>query len=190
MITPLDIQNKEFKRSFRGYKETEVDQFLDEIIKDYEKVYKDNIELKDKIVSLNDQIDQFTNLEETLKETLVVAQSTANEVIGTAKEKAEVIIEDAEMESKKLIDNASSDVREIRKEYENLIKEMFIFKTRYKSFIEAQLVTLDEFYSKMDNDDINITNNESLEEYIGESKEEALDSQDIEIEEDIDDLGA
>ena len=58
MITPLDIQNKEFKKSFRGYKESEVDQFLDEIIEDYEKLYKENIELKDKILILTDQIKQ------------------------------------------------------------------------------------------------------------------------------------
>ena len=80
MITPLDIQNKEFKKSFRGYKESEVDQFLDEIIEDYEKLYKENIELKDKILILTEQIKQYNNLEETLKDTLIVAQSTADEV--------------------------------------------------------------------------------------------------------------
>ena len=59
MITPLDIQNKEFKKVMRGYKESEVDEFLDKVIVDYEKLYKENIELKDKIALLNEQIDQI-----------------------------------------------------------------------------------------------------------------------------------
>ena len=56
MITPLDIQNKEFKKTIRGHKESEVDQFLDDIIKDHENLYKENLELKDKIVVLSEQI--------------------------------------------------------------------------------------------------------------------------------------
>lgn len=191
MITPLDIQNKEFKRSFfRGYKESEVDQFLDEIIDDYENLYKENIELKDKILILNEQIKQYNNLEKVLKDTLVVAQSTADEVTGAARQKAEAIIEDAEVKSKKLIDAANDDVRNIRKEYEYLKKEIFIFKTRYKSFIEAQLITLDEFYSKIEENDINIGNQKSMEDYIFESDEENIESEGIKMEEEIDDLGA
>ena len=87
MITPLDIQNKQFKRAFRGYKEGEVDEFLDEIIIDYEKIYKENIELKDKILMLSEQIKYYKNLEETLKDTLVVAQNTADEVTLAARQK-------------------------------------------------------------------------------------------------------
>ncbi|MBZ2173943.1 DivIVA domain-containing protein [Schnuerera sp. xch1] len=180
MITPLDIQNKEFKRAFRGFKESEVDEFLDEIINDYEKVYKENIELKDKILLLNEQIEKYNNLEDTLKETLIVAQSTADEVIGSAKEKADLIVEDANLQYKKLIEEANNEVREVQKEYERLVKEMFIFKTRYRSFIEAQLETLDEFYSKIEDSDVSIDT---------ESNNE-LELQDNEIEEDIDDLGA
>lgn len=61
MITPLDIQNKEFKKTIRGYKESEVDQFLDDIIKDHENLYKENLELKDKIVVLSEQIKNMMN---------------------------------------------------------------------------------------------------------------------------------
>ena len=190
MITPLDIQNKEFKKSFRGYKESEVDQFLDDIIVDYESLYKENLELKDKILVLSEQIKQYNNLEETLKDTLIVAQSTADEVTSSARYKAQLIVEDAEVTAKKLIDAADDEVRNIRKEYEYLKKEIFIFKTRYQSFIEAQLITLDEFYSKIEDHDINIGSHEGTEDYIEESGELDLESQDIKIEESIDDLGA
>lgn len=150
MITPLDIQNKEFKRAFRGYNVKAVDMFLDEIIDDYEKFYKENIELKDKISMLSDQISHYKAMEETLKSTLIVAQTTSEDVVLTARQKSDGIIEDAEITAKKMIDQAREDVRNIKQEYEYLKKEIFVFKTRYKSFIEAQLLSLDDFYREVE----------------------------------------
>lgn len=146
MITPLDIQNKEFKRTLRGYEPKEVDIFLDDINSDYEKLYRENIELKDKIGMLTDQIRQYNNLEETLKSTLVLAQSTADDVTGSARKKAELIVEDAELRAQNLIREAMEEVRNINVEYESLSKEMFLFKAKYKSFIQAQLISIEEFY--------------------------------------------
>jgi len=194
MITPLDIQNKEFRRSIRGYNEAEVDEFLDEVMKDFEKLYKENMELKDKILVLNEQIDRYNSLEHTLKETLIVAQSTADEVISAAKEKAKTIVEKPNIEAKRLIDEANEEVYRIKKAYENLLREMFLFKTRYKSFIEAQLTALDEFYSEIENNTKRIDNEDNDNVYIDKKKEPVLSSEDLrneEIEEDdVDQLGA
>lgn len=151
MITPLDIQNKEFKKALMGYNTREVDSYLDAINDDYEKLYKENIELKDKIGILTDQIRQYNNLEETLKSTLVIAQSTADDVTSAARKKAELIIEDAEMQAKNRTNDAINEVRNIMKEYDSLKKEIFIFKTRYESFIKAQLISLEEFYKDYEN---------------------------------------
>lgn len=150
MITPLDIQNKEFKKSFIGYNAKSVDEFLDEIVEDYERIYKENIELKDKVVILTDQIRQFNTLQETLKDTLVVAQTTADEVTTAARSKANLIVEEAELNGKVILDNVKEDVRKINLEYDQLKKELFMFKTRYRSFIQSQLLTVDEFYKEMD----------------------------------------
>lgn len=167
MITPLDIQNKEFKRSLRGYNAKTVDMFLDEIIDDYEKFYKENIELKDKISMLSDQISHYKAMEETLKSTLLVAQTTSEDVVLAARQKSESIIEDAEITAKKMIDQAREDVRNIKHEYEYLKKEIFVFKTRYKSFIEAQLMSLEDFYSEVEEvrkEGIKASENEEVEE--------------------------
>ncbi len=139
MITPLDIQNKEFKKVMRGYKESEVDEFLDTVIVDYEKLYKENIELKDKIAMLNEQIDRYSNLEKTLNNTLIVAQNTAEEVGANAQKKAELIINEAEARALKMIEDANSEVYKIKKEYEETKKQLHIFKTRFKTLLEAQL---------------------------------------------------
>lgn len=147
MITPLDIQNKDFKRTLIGYKTGDVDSYLDAINNNYEKLYKENVEFKDKIGMLTDQIRQYNNLEETLKGTLVIAQSTADEVTTSARQKAQLIIEDAEMEAKNRINDARLEVKEIKEEYDRLSKEIFVFKTRYESFMEVQLMSLREFYN-------------------------------------------
>lgn len=156
MITPLDIQNKEFKKSFRGYNAKSVDEFLDEIVEDYERIYKENIELKDKVTILTDQIRQFNTLQDTLKNTLIIAQTTADEVTTSARSKANLIVEEAELNGKVILDNVKDDVRRINNEYDQLKKELFMFKTRYRSFIQSQLLTVDEFYKEIGGDDLAI----------------------------------
>lgn len=169
MITPLDIQNKEFKKTMMGYKTRDVDGYLDFINTDYEKLYRENVELKDKIGVLSDQIRQFNNLEETLKNTLVLAQSTADEVTKSARQKANLIVEEADMKSKNKINAALDEVKHIKIEYEQLKKEMLIFKSRYESFIKSQLNTLEDFYDNFEErdnkiDNLNIEPKEELEE--------------------------
>lgn len=139
MITPLEIQNKEFKKSIRGYRENEVDEFLDLIMIDYEKIYKENIELKDKITLLNEQISKYRNLEKTLNDTLVVAQSTAEEVKSNAHRKAELIIQQSEIDAQQIIDAANKKVMEIKREYEEIKKQVHIFQIKFRTLLESQL---------------------------------------------------
>lgn len=188
MLTPLDIQNKEFKRGFRGYDIKSVDIFLDEVIEDYEKVYKENVELKDKVNLFSDQIRQYNTLEETLKNTLVIAQTTAEEVISSARVKSQNITDEAEINGDKIIQLANERVRDIKMEYEHLRKEMFSFKTRYQTFIEAQLLSLDRFHK--DIEESSKTNSELNKEDV-ETREE-LSEAELEYlhEKDLDNLGA
>ena len=186
MITPLDIQSKEFKKTLSGYKSKDVDEFLDNINDDYERLYRENIELKDKIGILTDQIRQYNNLEETLKSTLVMAQSTADDVTSSARKKAELIIEDAEIHAKNLINDAQDHVKEINREYDYLKKEMFIFKTRYQSFIQAQLISLEEFYRDYEDKEIEmLIETEEIEQ--NNIEESNIEENSVE---DIDNLGA
>lgn len=189
MITPLEIENKEFKRTFRGYNIKSVDIFLDEIIDDYEKTYKENIELKDKVNMLADQIRQYNTLEETLKSTLIVAQTTADEVTTSARKKAELIIEDAEANGREIKYRAKEDVRKIKDEYEGLKKEIYIFKSRYRSFIQAQLLSLEDFYEEVDKSEkeSNFYNDNDIED---DNKELNNEKDQVEKSIEINDLGA
>lgn len=142
MLTPLDIHNKEFKRSFRGYSEDEVDEFLDRVVKDYEQLYRENLDLKETIDRLNSKLDHFQHMENTLHNTLVIAQETAEEVKLNAKKETELMIKEAEVRSQRLIDEAMSKVRRMTGEYEELLKQAQIYRTRMRTLVQAQLEML------------------------------------------------
>jgi len=80
-LTPLDIHNKEFNKGFRGYDEDEVNEFLDQVIKDYEIIIREKKELEEKMSELNSRLGHFTNIEETLNKSIVIAQEAGEELI-------------------------------------------------------------------------------------------------------------
>lgn len=138
-LTPLDIHNKEFSRGFRGYDEDEVNEFLDQIIKDYELLIREKKELDEKLSSSNERLGHFTNIEETLHKSIIVAQEAAEEVKGNAQKEAKLIIREAEKNADRIVNEALSKARKIAMEIEELKKQSKVFRTRFKMLIEAQL---------------------------------------------------
>jgi len=138
-LTPMDIHNKEFARKFRGYQEDEVDEFLDAIVDEFEKLHKENIDLKDKVHALEDQVNQYKTMEQALKDTLVTAQKTADEVTALAQQKAGMIQKDAEEQAHHVVESANDQVIEIRKEYQEAQKQMKLFQSKYRSLLETQI---------------------------------------------------
>jgi cell division initiation protein len=143
-LTPMDIHNKEFNRSFRGYKEDEVDQFLDNIVDDFEKLYKDNIELRDRLNGLVEQLNQFRTMEKALKETLVTAQKTADEVIAVAQKKSELIIQEAEEKARQIRGDAEKAVIEANREQFEIKQQVKILKSKIRSLLEAQIEQIEQ----------------------------------------------
>jgi cell division initiation protein len=144
MLTPMEIHNREFKKVMRGYKEEEVDEFLDKVVTDFEKLYRENGELKDKLSVINEKVDSFSLMERTLQNTLVVAQTTAEDVVLNARKKSEIIIKEAEEQAKRIVEEANSSVTDIHREYENLKKDSQVFKTRFRTLLESELESLNE----------------------------------------------
>jgi len=142
MITPLDIEKKEFSKGVRGYKEREVEDFLNEILTDFETLYKENTRLKEEIQRAKEDTEKYQNIEETLKNTLVVAQSTADEVKRNANNEANLILEKAENEAKMMIEKAKREKEKIENQHEEAKKQMNIFKVRCKTLLESQLSTI------------------------------------------------
>ncbi|MFD1705814.1 DivIVA domain-containing protein [Siminovitchia sediminis] len=138
-LTPVDIHNKEFSKGFRGYDEDEVNEFLDQVIKDYELVLREKRELEDKIASMNERLGHFSTIEETLNKSIVVAQEAAEEVKGNAMKEAKLIIREAEKNADRIVNESLSKARKIALEIEELKKQAKVFRTRFRMLIEAQL---------------------------------------------------
>lgn len=138
-LTPLDIHNKEFSRGMRGYDQDEVNEFLDQVMKDFELVIREKKELKREVELLEDKLTHFSNIEETLNKSILVAQQTADEVKGNATKESKLIVREAEKNADRIINEALEKARRIEIEVEELKKQGKVFRTRLKMLIEAQL---------------------------------------------------
>ncbi|KQX64711.1 MULTISPECIES: DivIVA domain-containing protein [unclassified Paenibacillus] len=141
-LTPLDIHNKEFSRSFRGYDEDQVNEFLDQVIKDYEALIRENKDLQNQTVTLQERLDHFTNIEESLSKTIIVAQEAADEVRSNAKKEAQLILKEAEKNADRIINESLTRSRKVALEIEELKKQASIYRTRFRTLLEAQLELL------------------------------------------------
>lgn len=143
MITPLDIHNKVFGSSFvGGYNKEEVDMFLDKLSEEYERIYKENIESKDKISVLNDGISHYKSMEETLQNTLIVAQNTAEDIKKNAYSKSDNIIKEAEMRASKIINDASDESSKVKKDIDDLKRNYSLLRSKIEGIINSHLELL------------------------------------------------
>ena len=150
MITPIEIENKEFKKGIRGYNQDEVDEFLDIVKEDFEQLYRENLELKEKVRLFEAQIDKYEGIEETLKATLITAQSAAEDTCSAANKKAKIIVEEADLKARQIIEQANNRVIEVRKEHDCLVKEFKIFRNKFKSLLEDEIRSIDEIFYNVD----------------------------------------
>lgn len=140
MITPLDIENKKFaKQMVNGYSVNEVDDFLDEVTASYEKLYKENAELKANAEELHNDVGQYKSIETTLQSTLVMAQKTADEIQLVAKQQAEQIIREAESKAKQSVDELNLQITVKQKELEDIKRQFDVYKAKMESLLISQL---------------------------------------------------
>lgn len=138
-LSPIDIHNKEFSRSFRGYNEDEVDDFLERIIQDYEGVIRQNKQYEEELERLNERLTHYSNLEESLSKSIVVAQETAEEVKGNARKESQLIIRESEKNADRIVSEALNKARKISIEMEEMQKQAAVFRARFRSLVHSQL---------------------------------------------------
>ena len=143
MYTPLDIENKKFsKQMMNGYSVEEVDDFLDELTVDYEKIYKQSTESNTKIESLMQELEKYKNIESTLQNTLIMAQSTADEIKKVAKQEADQLIREAQGKAKEATMEIEKDIAIKTKELDDLQKQFDVYKAKMESLLISQLELL------------------------------------------------
>ena len=145
MLTPLEIENMNFsKQVVNGYNTEEVDDFLDELLKDYELLYKENKELKDKASSLNDGITHYKSIEDTLQNTLMLAQNTADGLKAAAQKEAESIVASANQKVSEALSGINQKIAIKEMEYTELVNKHNVYKAKMESLINSQLELLKE----------------------------------------------
>ncbi len=143
MLSPFDIANKEFRGAFRGYNQTEVDEFLEEVVRAYEQALAERDELREKLDGINQRLEYYRTLEETLNQTLLVAQGTAEEVKNSARKEADLIVKEAQHQAEKLLADGQAGRQRLENSYQELRKDMQLFKAQLKSLLQTQMELLD-----------------------------------------------
>ena len=138
-LSPLDIHNKEFSNKWRGYDEDEVNEFLEQVLKDYENVLEENKSLKADLTQTQAQISHFNSIEETLQKSILTAQEAAEDVRRNAMKESKLIVKEAEKNADRIVNEALSRAQQISLEIEDLKKQSKVFRNRFKMLIEAQL---------------------------------------------------
>ena len=143
-LTAMDINNKEFKRGLRGYSVEEVDEFLDQVVENYEELYKENSRLKESLSRVNEKLEHYEKLEATIQNTLLLAQNAADQAKESSEKQAELIIGNANETAQRILDKAHGDVISINDEYEKVKEEFIKFRAKFRGFMNTQLQTIDE----------------------------------------------
>lgn len=143
-LTAMDINNKEFKKSMRGYNADEVDEFLEKVVEDYEAIYKENSTFKEKTLLLNEKLEHYAKIESTIQNTLLLAQNAAEQAKANAQKEADMVIKNANDIAQKILDKAHADVMSINDDYDKLKQEFFKFRAKYRNFLKTQIDTFDD----------------------------------------------
>lgn len=143
-LTPLDIHHKEFTHALRGYNEAEVDEFLDQVADELERLFKENIDLSEKIEGLENKIRDYQDMERTLHNTLLSAQRSADDMMHKAQREAEVVLKDAEVKAKEVIHNALTSKQKATADLGRIKQAEDEFRVTFKALLERHLRSLAE----------------------------------------------
>ena len=143
MVTPIEIQNKSFKSGGLGYDKRDVDNFMHEILNSYEELYRQNVELKDRVSVLNEGIQYYKTIEKTLQKALVLAEKTAEETRNNAAKEAKRIEKEATVKANIMLADAKNELDELHQKTVTLIQQYEKYKIQFKNLANAQIEMLE-----------------------------------------------
>jgi cell division initiation protein len=143
-LTPLDIRHKEFTRAMRGYKDLEVDEFLDQIVEEFERLFNENIDYRDRLEAVEGKVEQYQNIEDTLKKTLVSAQQQADELKQNSQKEADLILRDAELKSRSIINDSYAERQKVQRSVQALKQKYEDLRYQIRNVIESYINIIDQ----------------------------------------------
>ena len=143
MLTPVEIQNRVFKSGGLGYDKKDVDAFMKEIVDSYELIYREKMELADKVNVLNDALQNYKTIEKTMQKALMLAQKTAEETQETALRNAHAIEKEAMTKSEIIVSDAKRELERIHQKTVQLCQQYEKYKLQFKNLAAAQIELLE-----------------------------------------------
>ena len=139
MIMPIDIDKKEFSRDKKGYNSREVDEFLDIIVADYEKILNDNRQMAHKIKSLEAQLAEAQKDDGAMVETLETAKKLMADISASAERRAELMMRDAELEAENMLTDAKMSIKKITDEHSILSNKVRRLRSNFRRMLENKM---------------------------------------------------
>jgi cell division initiation protein len=146
-LTPLDIRQKRFQQSLRGYDRREVEAFQELLAGEFEEVVRENIALKEELKRTQLQLEQHVERERTLQETMVTAQRISEELRTAAKKEADIVVAEAELQAEKIVHAAEQRLLSVINDINELKRQRAQFETQVRSVVEGHLKLLETFAS-------------------------------------------
>ena len=143
MITPMDIHNKTFSGQIRGYSKDEVNEFLEELASDYEKIYREHREMEEEMDTIRTKLRNYEKMESTMSNTLVMAQETADNVKKNAHKEAELSIKEAQSEAQKIVSDAESARRKMNADLLKTEGDMNLYIEKLLSNFKSALALIE-----------------------------------------------
>ncbi len=144
-ITPLDITQKQFRKSFRGYDPEEVEAFLSLVAVEFEALVKEVNALREERQRKDDELAEHRSRERALQETLVAAQKASEEIRDAARKEAEITISDAELQAEKIVQGAHARVLRIVDDINELKRQRVQFEANVRTLAESHLKLIEAF---------------------------------------------
>lgn len=144
MLSPLDIEMKEFKKNLGGYNKEDVDEFMRILLQDYKELYMENVSMKDKLGTLTTAVSRYKSMEDVMQNTLIVAQSTSDEVKKAANTKAQTIIEEAETKSREILMDSKHQLSQLNMELEQMKMVIAGYKNQMRSILQSGLEMIEK----------------------------------------------
>lgn len=140
---------KKFRTSFSGYNKSDVNEFVSEVITEYENILQKLRESTKEIGYLNGELEKYKNLEKTLNDTLLCAQEASANAQRAAINEGKLIIDDAKNNASKIINNSLIKAQNIEREAEDLKRKVASYKKRFIALVESQMDEIDKFNDRM-----------------------------------------
>lgn len=144
MITPMDIHNKTFTRKLRGYAEDEVNSFLEEVVSDYERIYREHREIEEQMDAIKSKLSNYEKMEATMSATLVMAQEMSETVKQNAAREAELIVREARAKAEKILAEADSTRRSTNEAVMRTENDMRLYMEKILANLNSAKAMLEE----------------------------------------------